>query len=165
MRSNSIRGISMISRLATAVLLVLSAGGIDGQSVCTKAKYLGLNKGFVHTANTKPGVESSGDTWSWRAKVMDEFKNEVGSLIGYCVRVPGGYWNCQETIMLADGHLYVQYVHELDKASSVGGVIGGTYKYMEARGQVEITEPAKESDPWELAVELCLPVDNKWGEL
>mmetsp|Transcript_31213 Transcript_31213/g.67464 ORF Transcript_31213/g.67464 Transcript_31213/m.67464 type:complete len:161 (+) Transcript_31213:92-574(+) len=152
---------NILAHIAIAACLLLFSK-VNAHTICTKTEYRVKNKGFEHTFNSAPGKEVAGDTWTWRSKVMDTSSTEVGSLIGDCIRVPKGYWNCHESIMLADGHLFAQYVHEPGKASSTGGITGGTHRYMEASGQIDIMEPVEEEQPWELTVELCLPQESKW---
>mmetsp|Transcript_38493 Transcript_38493/g.82127 ORF Transcript_38493/g.82127 Transcript_38493/m.82127 type:complete len:166 (-) Transcript_38493:390-887(-) len=158
--SNSDSMVAFIIAVVASFLLMLSSE-VDAHSVCEKHHYLSLNRAFVHTFNTQPGVSSPGDTWTWHSKLMDtDTRTTVGEVAGTCISVPAGFWKCDETLIFPEGHIFVHYVHEPSSATSTGGITGGTWKYMQATGQIDVTEPAKRDDPWEVSLDVCLPVDR-----
>jgi hypothetical protein len=89
--------------------------------------------------------DTAGDILIFVNEIYDEAnKVKVGSDNGFCVRtVPGKAWECSFSVTLADGQIMNEGVFSDDK-DSVFAVIGGTGKYMNARGQVQFHVRNKE---------------------
>ena len=145
---------------------LLSFVAVTAASTCTETSYFGYNTDFVHIYNTKNGTESPGDTWTWHANVTsagesDEFNPDllVGELVGYCIRTPAGFWECDETIIMnAMGSLYVHYVQMPPATQSTAGILGGTDSYKSGvSGQIVFTAPSTNDGPWKIDMELCMP--------
>lgn len=138
-------------------------------SSCTETSYLGYNTDFVHIYNTQNGTESPGDTWTWHANVTsaggessdDKYNPDllVGELVGYCIRTPAGFWECDETIIMTGlGSLYVHYVQKPPATQSTAGILGGTDSYKSGvSGQIVFTAPSTNDGPWGINMELCMP--------
>ncbi len=90
-------------------------------------------------ADTGEKGDTVGDVLTFANKVYDE-KNEkeVGSDNGYCLRTAvGSAWECNWTLMLADGSVVVEGPF-YDTADSVLAITGGTGKYADARGSMKL---------------------------
>jgi len=150
----------------TSLLFVVAVTAAS--SSCTETSYFGYNTDFVHIYNTQNGTESPGDTWTWHANVTsaggesDDGYNPdllVGELVGYCIRTPAGFWECDETIIMNElGSLYVHYVQKPPATQSTAGILGGTESYKSGvSGQIVFTAPSKDDGPWGINMELCMP--------
>lgn len=84
--------------------------------------------------------DSAGDILTFANDVFDASNVEkVGSDQGACIRViPGISWNCQWTLSLSDGQIMVQGPY-FDKADSTLAIVGGTGRYANANGEMELT--------------------------
>ena len=88
-------------------------------------------------------------------EIYDEAnKAKVGSNNGYCMRtVPGKAWECIETLNLADGQIMIEGTYT-DGKDSVPAVIGGTGKYMKARGEMQAHMRNKEGTEYDMKYSL-----------
>ena len=85
-----------------------------------------------------PG-DSVGDVLTFANDVFDASDTtKVGSDQGYCIRVVAGTsWECNYTTFLARGQITVEGPF-YDAADSVFAITGGTGKYRNARGQLQL---------------------------
>ena len=83
--------------------------------------------------------DSVGDILTFANELYDEANAaKVGSDNGYCFRTAvGKAWECAWTNSLADGQITVEGPF-LDGKDSVLAVTGGTGKYMNARGEMQL---------------------------
>lgn len=142
------------------LVAVVFLGAMRVSAGCKKMNYLGWNTDFVNIYNTQAGVESPGDLWTWHANVTDANKNLKGELTGFCTRVPAGFWECLETIMFPEGHVFCHYVQKPPATSSTSGITGGTEDYKQANGEVVFTAPSTDDGPWGIDMEICTPSDT-----
>ncbi|MGD9618625.1 MAG: allene oxide cyclase family protein [Mycolicibacterium sp.] len=86
-----------------------------------------------------PG-DSTGDVLTFANEVFDAAnENRVGSDQGACTRIlPGVSWDCRWTLSLSDGQIMVQGPF-FDHADSVLAIVGGTGRYADARGEMQLT--------------------------
>lgn len=84
--------------------------------------------------------DSAGDILTFANDVFDESNTaQVGSDQGACIRVvPGTSWDCRWTLILSDGQIMVQGPY-FDKADSTLAIVGGTGRYADASGDMELT--------------------------
>jgi allene oxide cyclase len=89
--------------------------------------------------DTGPAGDSVGDVLTFANDVFDATDtNEVGTDQGYCIRVVAGVsWECNYTTFLARGQITVEGPF-YDAADSTFAITGGTGKYRNARGQLEL---------------------------
>lgn len=83
---------------------------------------------------------SPGDMNLWSQPLFDgEEREQVGTSSGYCVRVSATELvrQCNFTLALKNGSLYVASTVMGKKGSFEGGIIGGTGEYANARGEVK----------------------------
>ena len=120
--------------LISIISLLFFVAVTTAASSCRETSYFGYNTDFVHIYNTKNGTESPGDTWTWHANVTSAGGESdgsgynpdllVGELVGYCIRTPGGFWECDETIIINGmGSLYVHYVQMPPATQSTAGIL------------------------------------------
>lgn len=83
--------------------------------------------------------DSAGDLLTWNNPLFDAGnKIQVGSDQGYCVRTTvGKSWQCTWTNVLKDGEITVSGIFADDKDSLLA-VIGGTGKYVGAKGTLKL---------------------------
>jgi hypothetical protein len=83
--------------------------------------------------------DSVGDVLTFANDVFDASDStKVGTDQGYCIRVVAGQsWECNYTTFLAGGQITVEGPF-FDAADSVFAITGGTGKYRNARGQLEL---------------------------
>jgi allene oxide cyclase len=83
--------------------------------------------------------DSVGDLLTWSNPLFDATnKTQLGSDQGYCVRVLAGKsWECSWTNMLKDGQIMVTGAFWDDKDSLLT-VVGGTGKYVGAKGTLKL---------------------------
>ena len=89
--------------------------------------------------DTGPAGDSVGDVLTFANDVFDATDtNKVGTDQGYCIRVVAGVsWECNYTTFLARGQITVEGPF-YDAADSTFAITGGTGKYRNARGQLEL---------------------------
>ena len=83
--------------------------------------------------------DSVGDLLTWSNPLFDATnKTQIGSDQGYCVRVLAGKsWECSWTNMLKEGQIMVTGAFWDDKDSLLT-VVGGTGKYVGAKGTLKL---------------------------
>ena len=91
------------------------------------------------TTDTGATGDSAGDLLTFANEVFDRTDTrKVGTDQGYCVRVvPGGSYECNYTTLLAGGNIAVEGPF-YDAKDSVLAITGGTGRYRNARGTVEL---------------------------
>jgi allene oxide cyclase len=84
-------------------------------------------------------ADAAGNVLTFANDVFDSAdKNKVGNDQGYCVRiVVGKTWECNWTTFLSEGQLTVEGPFS-DTGSTVLAITGGTGKYRNARGWMEL---------------------------
>lgn len=119
-----------------AALLVFS-----GQAVQAGVTKLALVERATTDAVTDLGAkgDSAGDVLTFANPIYDaKNEKELGSDNGWCMRtVAGKAWECFWTLSLADGQITVEGPF-LDGKDSVLAVTGGTGKYVNARGEMNL---------------------------
>jgi hypothetical protein len=99
--------------------------------------------------------DSVGDLLTWSNPLFDAAdKTKVGSDQGYCVRVSvGKSWECTWTNMLKDGQIMVEGAFWDDKDSLLT-VIGGTGKYVGAKGTLKLHARDAKASSYQFVFEL-----------
>ena len=99
--------------------------------------------------------DSAGDVLIFTNEIFDEAnKVKVGSDNGYCIRTaPGKAYECTWTVSLADGQITNEGTFT-DGKDSVFAVIGGTGKYMKARGEMHFHARNKEETEYDMKYSL-----------
>ncbi|MBY0442629.1 MAG: hypothetical protein K2Q25_10935 [Mycobacteriaceae bacterium] len=84
--------------------------------------------------------DSAGDILTFANDVFDATNTtQMGSDQGVCIRVvPGVSWDCRWTLILSDGQVMVQGPY-FDQADSTLTIVGGTGRYVDAAGEMELT--------------------------
>ena len=125
------------------------AGFIAGVAPAMAAGPMSINVVERATAeavlDTGDKGDSAGDVLTFTNDIYDEAnKVKVGSDSGFCMRtVPGKAWECVFSVSLADGQIMNEGTFT-DGKDSVFAVIGGTGKYMTARGEMHFHVRNKE---------------------
>jgi allene oxide cyclase len=85
--------------------------------------------------------DSVGDLLTFANPVFDHSnKAQVGTDQGFCVRtVVGKAWECNWTVTLKEGQITVEGPYH-DTGESLFSIIGGTGKYIGARGQMTLRQ-------------------------
>ena len=83
--------------------------------------------------------DSAGDVLTFANEVFDrKDEKKVGTDQGYCIRVvPGASYECNFTTLLAGGQIVVEGPF-YDAKDSVLAITGGTGRYRNARGSMEL---------------------------
>ena len=99
--------------------------------------------------------DSVGDLLTWSNPLFDAAdKTKVGSDQGYCVRVSvGKSWECSWTNMLKDGQIMVEGPFWDDKDSLLT-IIGGTGKYVGAKGTLKLHARDAKASSYQFVFEL-----------
>ncbi|MGA8706548.1 MAG: allene oxide cyclase family protein [Steroidobacteraceae bacterium] len=99
--------------------------------------------------------DSVGDLLTWSNLLFDASnKTRVGSDQGYCVRVSvGKSWECSWTNMLKDGQIMVEGPFWDDKDSLLT-IIGGTGKYVGAKGTLKLHARDAKASSYQFVFEL-----------
>ncbi len=84
--------------------------------------------------------DTSGDLLTFSNEVFDAADSQpAGRSTGVCTRiVVGSEWDCGWTLSLPDGQIMVQGPF-FDSANSVLAITGGTGRYLDARGEMDLT--------------------------
>jgi len=136
--------------LATALLLTMPA-------ICLAAKRIELVERALTDATLDLGAkgDSVGDLLTWANPVFDAAnKTQVGTDQGYCVRVVvGKSWECTWTTLLKDGQIMVEGPF-YDDQDSLFTIIGGTGKYLGARGSMKLHSRDAKGSSYQFIYEL-----------
>jgi len=99
--------------------------------------------------------DSVGDLLTWSNPLFDATnKSQVGSDQGYCVRVAvAKSWECSWTNTLKDGQIMVSGSFWDDKDSLLA-VVGGTGKYVGARGTLKLHARDAKASSYQFVFEL-----------
>jgi Allene oxide cyclase len=91
------------------------------------------------TTDTGAAGDSAGDVLTFANEVFDSNdQNKVGTDQGYCIRVVAGVsYECNFTTLLARGQIVVEGPF-YDTNDSVLAITGGTGRYRNARGAMEL---------------------------
>lgn len=91
------------------------------------------------TTDTGAAGDSAGDVLTFANEVFDrKDEKKVGTDQGYCIRVvPGASYECNFTTLLAGGQIVVEGPF-YDTKDSVLAITGGTGRYRNARGSMEL---------------------------
>jgi Allene oxide cyclase barrel like domain len=91
------------------------------------------------TTDTGAAGDSAGDVLTFANEVFDrKDENKVGTDQGYCIRVvAGASYECNYTTLLAGGQIVVEGPF-YDTKDSVLAITGGTGRYRNARGAMEL---------------------------
>jgi allene oxide cyclase len=130
-----------IGGIAVLVVAVAAWGGQPGKSQAKGGKTLTVIEHATTDATTDTGApgDSAGDILTFANDVFDrKDTRKVGTDQGYCIRtVPGVSYECSFTTLLAGGQLVVADPF-YDAKDSVLAITGGTGRYRNARGTMEL---------------------------
>jgi allene oxide cyclase len=139
------RILTVVALAVTAVLLAaVTAAGSGSKGNHAKRSH-GSNFTVVEhattdaTTDTGAAGDSSGDILTFANDVFDaKDANKVGTDHGYCIRiVPATSYECEWTTILAGGQINVAGPF-YDKKDSTLAVTGGTGRYRNARGTMDV---------------------------
>jgi type II secretory pathway pseudopilin PulG len=127
--------------LAAALVVSVSAFAAKGKG---KRKHGQVVTVIAHattgaTTDTGPSGDSAGDILTFGNDVFDSADaNKVGTDQGSCVRiVPGESYECMWTTFLPKGQITVEGPF-YDRKDSTLAITGGTGRYRNARGQMDL---------------------------
>jgi allene oxide cyclase len=130
-----------IGAIAVLVLAVAAWAGQPGKPKIKGGKTITVIEHAATDATTDTGApgDSPGDILTFANDVFDRTDTrKVGTDQGYCIRtVPGVSYECNFTTLLAAGHLVVEGPF-YDAKDSVLAITGGTGRYRNARGTMEL---------------------------
>ena len=141
---------SRILRFAFAIPTLQIAGFAIGIAPAAAAGSMNINlvERAVNEAVLDTGEkgDSAGDVLTFTNEIYDEAnKAKVGNDNGFCIRTaPGKAWECVWSLTLADGQIMSEGTYT-DGKDSVYAVTGGTGKYMNARGEMQLHIRNKEA--------------------
>jgi allene oxide cyclase len=130
-----------IGAIAVLVIAVAAWAGQPGKHKSKGGKTITVIEHATTDATTDTGApgDSAGDILTFANDVFDRTDTrKVGTDQGYCIRtVPGVSYECNFTTLLADGQLVVEGPF-YDANDSVLAITGGTGRYRNARGTMEL---------------------------
>ena len=135
-----------MKRLLIPVALLAVVGAVIAVNAAAKGKPAGRGGHVIHViehatsdAVTNGTGDQAGNVLTFANPVFDRNDaNQVGSDQGYCVRiVVGETWECNWTTFLPGGQITVEGPFS-DKDNTVVAITGGTGKYRNARGSMEL---------------------------
>jgi hypothetical protein len=134
-----------MKRAILLVALAATAGiGFAVMNATAKDKPKGVQHGATihvieHATTDSVDVDAVGHVLTFANDVFDSSDaNKVGTDQGYCVRiVVGKSWECNWTTFLAGGQITVEGPFS-DTGNTVVAITGGTGKYRNARGWMEL---------------------------
>jgi allene oxide cyclase len=130
-----------IGGIAVLAVAVAAWGGPPGKPQKRGGKTITVIEHATTDATTDTGApgDSAGDILTFANDVFDaEDTRKVGTDQGYCIRtVPGVSYECNFTTLLPGGQLLVAGPF-YDAKDSVLAVTGGTGRYRNARGTMEL---------------------------
>jgi allene oxide cyclase len=141
--------------------LIVSFGVLFALIMSTRAQDDDMTMTVVERATTDvvtdTGAEgdSVGDILTFANEVFDaENAEKVGTDNGYCVRtVVGAAWECNWTMMLAEGMITVEGPFN-DSGDSIFVITGGTGKYVGAEGQMNLHPRNPEGTEYDFVYQL-----------
>ena len=140
------RLLSALFGIGAIAVLVIAVAAWAGEPAKPKTKTKGgktitVIEHATTDATTDTGApgDSAGDILTFANDVFDRTDTrKVGTDQGYCIRtVPGVSYECNFTTLLADGQLVVEGPF-YDAKDSVLAITGGTGRYRNARGTMEL---------------------------
>ncbi|WP_458319905.1 allene oxide cyclase family protein [Mycolicibacterium brisbanense] len=130
-------------RLCAAATVVLGGLALAGSPVASAEP--GMLTVIEHATtdtviDTGAKGDTSGDLLTFSNEVFDAADSQpAGRSTGVCTRtVVGSEWDCGWTLSLPDGQIMVQGPF-FDSANSVLAITGGTGRYLDARGEMDLT--------------------------
>jgi allene oxide cyclase len=130
-----------IGGIAALVVAVAAWGSQPGKPKTKGGKTLTVIEHATTDATTDTGApgDSAGDILTFANDVFDRSDTrKIGTDQGYCIRtVPGVSYECNFTTLLAGGQLVVAGPF-YDAKDSVLAITGGTGRYRNARGTMEL---------------------------
>ena len=127
--------------IAVLVVAVAASGKQPGKHHHKGGKTITVIEHATTDATTDTGTpgDSAGDVLTFANEVFDsEDTHKVGADQGYCIRtVAGASYECNFTTLLARGQLVVEGPF-YDAKDSVLAITGGTGRYRNARGTMEL---------------------------
>jgi len=130
-----------IGAIAVLVVAVAAWGGERGKPQSKGGKTITVIEHATTDATTDTGApgDSAGDVLTFANDVFDRTDTrKVGTDQGYCIRtVAATSYECNFTTLLADGGLVVEGPF-YDARDSVLAITGGTGRYRNARGTMEL---------------------------
>jgi Allene oxide cyclase len=133
--------LAVVSAIAVAMFAVTAWAKPAGKRHHSAGKKITVIEHATTDTTTDTGAagDSAGDLLTFANEVFDKTDtNKVGTDQGYCVRVvPGTSYECNFTTMLANGNIVVEGPF-YDTQDSVLAITGGTGRYRNARGTMEL---------------------------
>lgn len=132
--------LAAVSAIAVAMFAVTAWGKPSGKKHHSGKKITVIEHATTDaTTDTGAAGDSAGDVLTFANDVFDKTDtNKVGTDQGYCIRVvPGTSYECNFTTMLAKGNITVEGPF-YDSQDSVLAITGGTARYRNARGTMEL---------------------------
>ena len=129
-----------LALLAASVILVLVVGASAGPDGHEGGKTIWVVEHATTDAVTNGTTgDDVGNILTFANEVFDSADTQqVGTDQGYCIRmVVGESWECSWTTFLPNGQITVQGPFS-DTGDSVLAITGGTGKYRNARGEMEL---------------------------
>jgi allene oxide cyclase len=130
-----------IGAIAVLVLAVAAWAGQPGKHRSKGGRTITVIEHATTDATTDTGApgDSAGDILTFANDVFNRTDTrKVGTDQGYCIRtVPGVSYECNFTTLLAGGQLVVEGPF-YDANDSVLAITGGTERYRNARGTMEL---------------------------
>ena len=136
-----------MKRLAVPALAVAVGALIFAAVNATANNSVKRDNGSIHViehattdaVTNGSAADAAGNVLTFANEVFDaKDAKKVGSDQGYCIRiVVGKTWECNWTTFLADGQITVEGPFS-DSGNTVLAITGGTGKYRNARGSMEL---------------------------
>ena len=130
-----------VSAIAVAMFAVTAWAKPSGKKHHSAGKKITVIEHATTDTTTDTGAagDSAGDVLTFANDVFDKNDaNKVGTDQGYCIRVvQGSSYECNWTTMLAKGNITVEGPF-YDSQNSVLAITGGTGRYRNARGTMEL---------------------------
>jgi hypothetical protein len=129
-----------VALVAAAVLVFAVVNATAGEKPKSEAGSIHVVEHATSDAVTNgSATDAAGNILTFANDVFDSAdKDKVGTDQGYCVRiVVGSTWECNWTTFLPGGQITVEGPFS-DTANSVVAITGGTGRYRNARGWMEL---------------------------
>jgi allene oxide cyclase-like protein len=130
----------LFALVAAAVLVFAVVNATAGEKPKSEGGSIHVVEHATSDAVTNgSAADAAGNVLTFANDVFDSAdKNKVGSNQGYCVRiVVGRTWECNWTTFLSGGQITVEGPFS-DTGNSVVAITGGTGRYRNARGWMEL---------------------------
>ncbi|MGW0247598.1 allene oxide cyclase barrel-like domain-containing protein [Nocardia goodfellowii] len=147
---------------AAVVIAIAATGALAAWPATASAADQTLVLNAIRTEQTVPSTPEVGDTYIVEEDLTDDSGKAAGTAQSNCTVTgvsdddpPQAYTNCDVTLQLADGDLFLICHIKRTLNSSEGhpcGVVGGTDTYRLARGDGSISFPDKEKVVFDVQV-------------